>query len=698
MVPLNLAVAAFWFLKEAGGPLPACVLVLALPAPVPVRAQPAVRNSPPATNDEHSEVIPADTLDFPAHPTTGGLSRIAHEIVRIKAEKAAVGEPVVVTNSGDFSQGTFFAWLETMAAAELSLMQGIGYEVVALGNHEFEMGAGYRAQALQSAAAKGVTLPVLCSNITFNDADPQAAALHSLWSDDDLGGTALAIQPYTVKDLPNGLRLGFFSLMGVEAEVVAPMAKATGVEFGNVYDGAVLDQEASFLRRVFKAQDMTNQLRLKGCDVVICLSHMGTSEELQLCNFVSGLDVILGGHSHSLNYPPIIRNGIIVVQSGAYSKYLGELELSHDEGTGKVSVRSGRAIHMDEGVPSVPSVDAWIDNYITAINAFIGEDVMAPFAETDYFGDGGFNINEGPPFTETNLGDLVTDSYVAAGSAVSPDRVQLGIEANGVIRSGILQGGEGVFNAYDLFRALPLGATPDTSQAIPFGYPLCAFYLFGGEILGALDATLGMGDNQFFLQMSGGSYAWRPAGEAGGRVASLLVDDGTGNYEPIDPGGLYKVATNFYTASFLAMFGLAPRTKTGAPTDLMSSRIMAGPNEVKAWQALFSYVGAMPDTDGDGIPNIPNPRTVGIVPLPQYQFPQGRITTVDWNMAEGASAGGMETFVLVQNPGLTDVQVNVVFLTGTGQAAPPELQGVKIPAQSRVTQPTTSGHIRRPTR
>ena len=149
---------------------------------------------------------------------------------------------------------------------------------------------------------------------------------------------------------------------------------------------------------------------------------------------------------------------------------------------------------------------------------------------------------------------------------VSPEPVQLGIEANGVIRSGVLKGGEGIFNAYDLYRALPLGATPDPTQTIPFGYPLCAFYLFGAEIQGALDATLGMGDNQFFLQMSGGRYTWRPAGEDGNRVASFELEDGAGGYRPSSPSGLYKIATNFYTASFLELFGLTPRTNTGAPT------------------------------------------------------------------------------------------------------------------------------------
>ncbi len=662
-----------------------CGMLPMLPAAQRARAAGPLYFTLLHTNDEHSELIPADpSIDYPDFPTTGGISRIAHEIARIEAEKAASGEPVLVTNSGDFTQGTPFAWLETMAAAELSLMQGVGYDVVALGNHEFDEGAGYRAAALQQAKMMGVTLPVLSSNIRFDDSNPEAAALHGLWSEEDKGGAELALQPYTVKDLSNGLRVGFFSLLGVEAEAVAPMAAMTGVTFGNVIDPdtGLPDEEASFLPRVFTAQNMVNTLRGKGCHVVICLSHMGTEEELMLTRFVSGLDVILGGHSHDLNYPPIIKNGVIVVQSGAYNKYLGQLELACDPEAvwpqPRVALRGGQAIRIDDSIPTVPAVDAIIANYVAALNGMVGMDIMAPLAETDLEGDGGFDLNDGPAFSETNLGDLITDAFQVVATSINPAQpIRMGIEANGVIRSGIPRGGRGRFNFYDLYRALPLGATPDVTQAMPFGYPLCAFYLFGAEIQGALDATLGMGANDFFLQMSASArYVYRPAGPEGDRVAGIEVfDEGTFSWQPISPYGLYRVAANYYVASFMELFGLTPRDHTGAPTTIMASRVMVGPDEVKGWQALLQFVTGMPDMDGDGLPNIP----------PNYRYPEGRVTAADWYLAEGCTEGGMETFVLVQNPEDVPVHVNVKLLTGSGAVAPAALQGVEIPAKSRRT-------------
>ena len=264
-----------------------CGLVVVAPSAGKVEAQGAKKFTILHTNDEHSEIIPyGPASDFPTYPTTGGFSRIANEIGRIKTEKAAAGEPVLTLSAGDFSQGTLFAWLETQpnGHAELSLLQAMGYDAVALGNHELDMGSGYRYAALNQAKTDGVKLPILCANIQFDDTDPDAAALHTLYSAVDLGGTQLAIQPYTVKTLSNGLKVGIFGLLGVEAEAVAPAAAATGVTFGNVPGDP--EDPVSFFNRAIVAQNMVNTLRAGGCDVVVALSHCGTVEEQNLAAFV----------------------------------------------------------------------------------------------------------------------------------------------------------------------------------------------------------------------------------------------------------------------------------------------------------------------------------------------------------------------------------------------------------------------------
>ena len=660
-----------------------CSLVAVLPATRRAEAQGGLNFTILHTNDEHSELIPyGPASDFPTYPTIGGFSRIASLMGTIRAQKGAAGEPVLTLSAGDYNQGTLFAWLETQAAAELNLMRLMGYDAVALGNHDFDMGVGYRynallfAKNLPPALGGPIKLPILCSNIQFNAANPDAVNLKSLYSAADLGGAQLAIQPYTIKSYANGLKVGIFGLLGVEAEAVAPAAAMGGVTFGNT---TPLNETQSFLNRLVRAQQMVIDLRAQGCNVVVCLSHCGTEEEEQLASMVSGLDVIVGGHSHDLNYPPITVGNTTIVQAGAYTRYLGVLELKLEGG--KVSVRNANAIPIDQNAPTVPAIDGVINNYVTGLNAQLnallgGKSILAPIAETDLAGDGGFNLNDSPPFVETNLGDLVTDAYKTIATALSPPGkpVKIGFEANGLIRGSIPKGGKGQFSFYDLVRAIPLGASSTDVSAM--GYSIVSFYLAGAELKGVLEATLDMGMEDFFVQLSGARYSYRPAGPTNGKVTSFELPDGAGGWVPVNPAGLYKVSTNFYAASFLSAFGVKPRTEAGIQDPNLNNFLMyyAPGKEMRGWLALFQYVMGMPDLDGDGLKNV----------VPQYaDYTQMRINPAGWYMAEGATDGGFETWVLVQNPGATDVHVNIKFQTDKEEIVPAALQGVTIPAKSR---------------
>jgi len=663
-----------------------CGMVVVIPAAGTAEAQDSKLFTILHTNDIHSELIPhGPASDYPDYPTLGGCSRIAHEIFRIKGEKAAAGEPVLTLDAGDFSQGTAFGWIETQAAAELFLLQQMGYDATTLGNHEFDEGAGYRAMVLGKAKADlGVTLPILCSNINFDDSKAGAAALKAFYSIEDEQGTELFIQPYTVKTLPNGLKVGIFGLLGVEAEELSPLAAVDGVTFGNVDDEyGDLDENMSFFSRAAVAQQMVDVLTGEdiGCDVVIALSHSGTSEETQLAAFVPGIDVIIGGHSHDLNYPPIMVGDTIVVQAGAYTQYLGELELEY--AGGKVSVRNANAIKIDESIPTVPAIDALIDTqYVAGLNANLnallgGKSILDRTMETDFAGDGGFNINVNPPMVETNLGDLVTDAYRAITTMLSLDGnpTQIAFEANGLMRGSIPKGGRGHFSFYDLVRTIPLGASSTDENAM--GYSLVSFYLLGAELQGVLEATLDMGMNDFFVQLSGARYSYNPAAPLNSKVTSFELSDDVGGWTPIEPTGLYKVATNYYAASFLATFDVLPRTNAGTQDPNLNNFLVyyAPGMEMRGWLALYQYIMGIGDLDGDSLANVP----------PDYKYSQQRITSSNWYLAEGATLWGMETFVLVQNPGADDVHVNVKFQTDTGEEAPTKLQGVVIPANSRRT-------------
>ncbi len=626
------------------------------------------------TNDEHSEIYPYDlALDYPDSPTTGGFSRIAYEIGAIKTAKAAAGEPVLTLGAGDWSQGTLFSWLETNAtggAPELTLMQAMGYDAVAIGNHDIELSPTYLAGELNIAKnVMGVKLPILSANITFSGTAGDAA-LESFYSASDLQGSQLAIQRYTVKTLSNGLKVGIFGLLGVEAEAVAPGAAPT--TFGNVPGDP--EDPVSFFNRVTVSQDMVNTLRGLGCDVVVALSHSGNTEEQKLASFVEGIDVIVGGHSHELIYPPEVvgTSNTIIVQAGANGEWLGDLELQYDGAAvspaPKVTVANAEAIHIDQNIPTVPAIDAVINNFLAGINGFLGFNVLAPFAETDLAGNGGFDLLNAPNLAETNLGDLITDSLRAALSvlATPPAPPRVGFESNGVIRTGLPKGASGVFSFYDLYRTLPLGASA-SDQTIP-GYTMVSFWLFGAELQGVMSALLDMGRNDFFLQMSGMRYSFNPAGATGQKLVSMEVQSAAGTgWEPVNPTGLYRLVTDYYSGSFLALFGLAPRDATGTPASIDTFIVPypfpspVGQTEMRVWQALMGYIQGMPDLDGDGLPNI----------VPAYYSTQARITPMSWFLPEGCTADGFETWVLIQNPNDATATINITYMTTEGEMVKP---------------------------
>jgi len=184
-----------------------------------------------------------------------------------------------------------------------------------------------------------------------------------------------------------------------------------------------------------------------------------------------------------------------------------------------------------------------------------------------------------------------------------------------------------------------------------------------------------MANNTYFLQLGGARVSYDPAGPALGKITSFELDDLAGGWEPLDPAALYRVATCQYDAYFMGSFGLAPRDETGAVTNIDNCIVYDGPDQVKGWYALAQMVAAMPDLDGDGIPNIPS----------DYKYPQQRINPAGWYMAEGSTGGDMQTYVLVQNPTDADVSVNLSFQTDSGRVVPDDLQGVTVPAMSRRT-------------
>src|SRR3989304_101931 len=162
------------------------------------------------TNDMHSELIPhSPAVDYRPEeesPAVGGFARLATAVDEIRENKMKEGEPVLLFDAGDFLGGAAFAWLALNGyAAELTLMQRMGYDAVAIGNHEYDYGADVLAQYLLQAGypeAQQKKL-VLASNTEAPPEHPLAAS--SLY------------RKTGMFELEKGLKVGVFSLIGKDA-------------------------------------------------------------------------------------------------------------------------------------------------------------------------------------------------------------------------------------------------------------------------------------------------------------------------------------------------------------------------------------------------------------------------------------------------------------------------------------------------
>lgn len=239
------------------------------------------------TNDTHSQV----------EPKANGQGGYARRMGLIREERKA-DKHLLLVDAGDFCQGTpFFNFYH--GRVEINAMNRMGYDAATLGNHEFDNGLDTLAEVLKTAK-----FPVVCANYDFT-------------------GTALEgiIKPFTIVR-KGGLKIGIFGL-GCDPK-------------GLIADKNFLPVQ--YLEPYPIAQAMSDTLRAQGCDIVVCLSHMGTYGKApeDLCDVsmlgcTRGIDVVIGGHTHQLYDHLRVANldgdSIPVAQMSKSGAYLGKIML-----------------------------------------------------------------------------------------------------------------------------------------------------------------------------------------------------------------------------------------------------------------------------------------------------------------------------------------------------------------------------------
>jgi 5'-nucleotidase len=530
--------------------------------------------------------------------------------------------PVLVLDAGDYSMGTAFGAATRETGSELQLMSLMGYEAVTFGNHDFDLGPEGLGKSISVAAKAGRLPPIVASNTSFARTDATLTDLQRL-AKDGLIRRHLVIER-------DGIRFGIFGVLGKEAIFYTTA-------------GAV-----SFSDAIETAKEMVTVLReTEKVDVIICLSHGGVvkgkdgrftdGDDVRLAKAVPGIDVVIGGHSHTeLKEAIIVNDRTPVVQTGTEGQNLGELVITLD--SSKLTVES-YGLHP-------------IDDTIVGDRAIADEiEILKRNVTADVFASRGYSIDQplavAPrdipnTFTDiaasTLLANLVTDAFRNATKA------DIGITANGLMRAGFTRGKSGVQTVYDVFAVAPLGAGVVDTTA---GSALVTAYLTGQELKHLLEFLLvdnPVHPGEYFPRTSGMRFRYDPSRPKFDVVTAIEIGDLDRGYRAIDITGkderlfsvtcpLYfgviAVAIPKYTKGKLT---LVPKNKEGQPltsrvealedprdhtpyllpppgtVDKVSVATGAGNGavrEIKEWQAIMDHLRNLPVKSGDTLPTIP---------------------------------------------------------------------------------------------
>jgi 5'-nucleotidase / UDP-sugar diphosphatase len=569
------------------------------------------------TSDEHSTLLPLPLTEYhptEQHPGIGGFARLSTKVQQIKALKNE--EPVVLLSAGDIMGGSPFAWLILKQQSfELELMNHIGYAALTIGNHEFDYGPDILADYfLRAGYRKGHAHPtkIVASNLNIPSG-------HKLLE--------VEMLPYQILELSNGLKIGLLGILGASAYSLAPGAK----------DVKITDQYKA-------AQKTIDQLKEKGADVIVLLSHSGIEEDRLMAKKLKGLNVILGGHDHIKTPEPELLNGTIIVHPGYYLQYVGKLEFAFDTKLRTLKLLNGGVESdylqlLDSSIPEDSTVAAMIAGYTDSLNAFLSEftgerftDIRSSIINSD------FSVIKEQDLSESSIGNFVTDAMRIIGSEVIGDRVDFAFQGNGVIRAEVLPGkmpwSKGKFALFDLLTIVGLGSGND---GMP-GYPMVSVYMTAKEIFNVLEVTSMLSQfyaDNFFLQVSGLKYTYDPGKSMWGRVPFLNVplpatmaiksvhlyrgndpQRADGEWIEITPEteGLFHIVTDYYLAAFLPMvkeklpkMEIIFKNKNGETVSIDDCIVKNGAHEFKVWEAVARYAHQI-----ETMPSI-------------YQSPQGRI-------------------------------------------------------------------------
>ena len=461
------------------------------------------------TNDVHAHLLPftqaggeCSEEDNQAGKCFGGVARQYSLIQQIRKEVPNV----LLLDAGDQFQGTLF-YNEYKGRAAQRFMNEFHYQAMTLGNHEFDDGATVLADFI-----KGLNFPVVSANIDAS-AEPLLKDL---------------IKPFVILDV-GGEKIAVIGAITPETEMMSSPGK--NVIFKDVKDSV---------------STAVTEVKAQGVNKIILLSHIGYGADQELAASVDGIDVIVGGHSHTFlssaapeenidqaagPYPTVVAasNGdpVLIVQSYWMGKYLGVLNLTFDD-KGKLIAWDGKPVLLDSKIQEDVQIKAEVEKLSQPLDALRKQVIGSSSVELN-------GERSACRFAECNMGNLITDAMLAKTQHLN---TQIAILNGGSIRSSIAKG--------DVTMGMVL-------TVVPFGNALSVFGLKGADVWAAIEHGVSRAENPNndgtgrFPQVSGLRYWWDKEKPAGSRVTAIEVKDSAGNYHPLEKEHVYQIVSIEYT-------------------------------------------------------------------------------------------------------------------------------------------------------
>jgi 5'-nucleotidase/UDP-sugar diphosphatase len=434
------------------------------------------------TNDTHANHDPLSSGN-------GGTAREMTVVNQIRGEV----DNSLLLDAGDRFTGTLYHQ-QYHGQDNAQVMDLLGYDAMTLGNHEFDNGDTILAQFIDR-----LDFPVVNTNIDFSQST-------------DLAGK---VQPYVIVDVA-GQQIGITGLIVPET----PIMSSPGPEL--VFNSDL----------VGSAQAAIDEMTAQGVNKIILLTHIGINADREIIPQLSGVDIVIGGHSHTLisnmytgaedvypiEFTSTSGEPVVYVTAKSYNEFLGRLDVTFDA-NGVLTDWGGDVILLSQYITPDPAMVTLLTSLSEPIQTL--RDTVIGEAGVFLVGD-----RSVCRVAECNLGNLITDAMRA------DTHVQIAIENGGGIRADIEQG------------PVTLG---QVLTVLPFGNLVSTFELKGSDVWAALENGVSQVEDGAgrFPQVSGLRFTWDGSKDPGSRIVSVdVLNADTGEYEPLDLEATYTVAAN----------------------------------------------------------------------------------------------------------------------------------------------------------